>query len=249
MVAGPWLAETLKGLRSPEGLARIDPGAALNATLAALPAGRSALALPHRETRPRGLPGRRHGAGQDYSGALVAARTQAPDGWPATAKPVGSPGFAAGELGIGDRALCAWVEGAYRPSVGPSGCRSQDGCAGAAAGRGPGDHQLRLAPPRAVDRGSRVATGRPRRGPGHQEPRRQADPAGEGAEGAGAICAHRHAHREPPRAISGPFSTSSTRDCWDRRRSSPTSSKALRNRPHNSYGPLRELVRPYILRR
>jgi non-specific serine/threonine protein kinase len=33
VVAGPWLAETLKGLRSPEGLARIDPGAALNATL------------------------------------------------------------------------------------------------------------------------------------------------------------------------------------------------------------------------
>jgi non-specific serine/threonine protein kinase len=33
VVAGPWLAETLKGLRSPEGLARIDPGAALRATL------------------------------------------------------------------------------------------------------------------------------------------------------------------------------------------------------------------------
>ncbi|MGP8245286.1 MAG: DEAD/DEAH box helicase [Bryobacteraceae bacterium] len=33
VVAGPWLAETLKGLRSPEGLARVDPGAALNATL------------------------------------------------------------------------------------------------------------------------------------------------------------------------------------------------------------------------
>ena len=33
VVAGPWLRETLKGLRSPEGLARIDPGAALNATL------------------------------------------------------------------------------------------------------------------------------------------------------------------------------------------------------------------------
>jgi non-specific serine/threonine protein kinase len=31
--AGPWLAETLKGLRSPEGLARIDPGATLKATL------------------------------------------------------------------------------------------------------------------------------------------------------------------------------------------------------------------------
>src|SRR5438094_7683291 len=33
VAAGPWLAETLKGLRSPEGLARIDPGAALNGTL------------------------------------------------------------------------------------------------------------------------------------------------------------------------------------------------------------------------
>jgi hypothetical protein len=33
VVAGPWLAETLQGLRSPEGLARIDPGAALNGAL------------------------------------------------------------------------------------------------------------------------------------------------------------------------------------------------------------------------
>lgn len=33
VVAGPWLAETLKGLRSPDGLARIDPGPALNGTL------------------------------------------------------------------------------------------------------------------------------------------------------------------------------------------------------------------------
>ena len=33
IVAGPWLAETLAGLRSPEGLARIDPGSALQAEL------------------------------------------------------------------------------------------------------------------------------------------------------------------------------------------------------------------------
>lgn len=33
IVAGPWLAETLAGLRSPEGLARIEPGSALNAEL------------------------------------------------------------------------------------------------------------------------------------------------------------------------------------------------------------------------
>ena len=33
VIAGPWLTETLKGLRSPEGLARIDPGGALHGTL------------------------------------------------------------------------------------------------------------------------------------------------------------------------------------------------------------------------
>ncbi|PYP93744.1 MAG: ATP-dependent helicase [Candidatus Angelobacter sp. Gp1-AA117] len=35
VVAGPWLAETLQGLRSPEGLARIHPGAALKGELRA----------------------------------------------------------------------------------------------------------------------------------------------------------------------------------------------------------------------
>jgi non-specific serine/threonine protein kinase len=33
VVAGPWLADTLKGLRSPEGLARVEPGRALNGRL------------------------------------------------------------------------------------------------------------------------------------------------------------------------------------------------------------------------
>jgi non-specific serine/threonine protein kinase len=33
VVAGDWLSETLRGLRQPEGLARVDPGAALKATL------------------------------------------------------------------------------------------------------------------------------------------------------------------------------------------------------------------------
>ncbi len=33
VAAGPWLADTLKGLRSPEGLARIDPGRALRGSL------------------------------------------------------------------------------------------------------------------------------------------------------------------------------------------------------------------------
>ena len=33
VVAGPWLAETLKGLRGPEGIARVEPGPELKATL------------------------------------------------------------------------------------------------------------------------------------------------------------------------------------------------------------------------
>ncbi len=33
VVAGPWLADILKGLRSPEGLSHVDPGAALHGTL------------------------------------------------------------------------------------------------------------------------------------------------------------------------------------------------------------------------
>ncbi len=33
LVAGPWLADTLQGLRQPEGLAQVSPGAALKATL------------------------------------------------------------------------------------------------------------------------------------------------------------------------------------------------------------------------
>jgi len=33
LVAGPWLAQTLQGLRQPEGLARVHPGASLKATL------------------------------------------------------------------------------------------------------------------------------------------------------------------------------------------------------------------------
>ncbi len=33
LVAGPWLAETLQGLRQPEGLAQVSPGPELKATL------------------------------------------------------------------------------------------------------------------------------------------------------------------------------------------------------------------------
>ena len=50
-------------------------------------------------------------------------------------------------------------------------------------------------------------------------------------------------------ATCGRSSISSTRACSARARSSRASPSASRDRPHNPYGPLRELVRPYILRR
>jgi len=54
VVAGPWLAETLKGLRSPEGLAGIDPGSALNGTLRPYQQCGRALALPACQARAWG---------------------------------------------------------------------------------------------------------------------------------------------------------------------------------------------------
>ncbi len=60
---------------------------------------------------------------------------------------------------------------------------------------------------------ARVAARRPRRGAGDQEPRREADARRQGAPGAEPRRADRHAGREPPRAISGRSSTSSTPAC------------------------------------
>ena len=74
VVAGPWLAETLKGLRSPEGLAKVDPGRELRGTLRPYQqVGVRWLHLLSR-ARPRRLPRRRHGPRQDHPGALAPAR-------------------------------------------------------------------------------------------------------------------------------------------------------------------------------
>ena len=102
MVAGPWLAETLKGLRSPEGLAQIDPGAALKATL-----------RPYQQVGVRWLYllaklglgaclADDMGLGktiQVLSLLLVLKRQRRST----AAEPAGGAGLAAGELGSGDR--------------------------------------------------------------------------------------------------------------------------------------------------
>ena len=77
VVAGPWLAETLQGLRSPAGLARVDPGRIAARDPPALPASRRPLALPAPSPRARRLSSRRHGPGQDHAGAFAAAGAQA----------------------------------------------------------------------------------------------------------------------------------------------------------------------------
>ncbi|MCK7502575.1 MAG: SNF2 helicase-associated domain-containing protein [Comamonadaceae bacterium] len=58
LVAGPWLAETLQGLRQPEGLAQVDPGPELQGHAAPLSAGRPALAVPAHPVGAGGVSGR-----------------------------------------------------------------------------------------------------------------------------------------------------------------------------------------------
>ena len=116
------------------------------------------------------------------------------------AEPAGGAGLAARQLGGGDRS-------ASRPSlrariVHPSAMPAERRSSGSRRTRRrprPGHHQLRLAAAAAGADGSRLAPRHPRRGAGDQEPRRQADPGGQGAEGAVPDRADRHAGREPPR--------------------------------------------------
>ena len=118
-----------------------------------------------------------------------------------------------------------------------------------ARGRRPRDHELRLAPAHALARDDAVGPGRPRRGPGHQEPGRQADAGREEARRRG------RGSRSPARPVENRLG-----DLWSlfdflnpgllgSAKEFTSFAKRLADEPHNPYGPLRELVRPYILRR
>ena len=125
VIAGPWLAETLKGLRSPEGLAQVDPGTALNGTL-----------RPYQQVGVRWL----YLLAQLGLGACLAddmglgktiqvlslllVLKQQSSGEPQS-QSAGGTRLAAGQLGVGDRALCAGFEGAHRPSLRASGGRAE----------------------------------------------------------------------------------------------------------------------------
>ena len=106
VVAGPWLADTLKGLRGPEGLARVEPGPELKATL-----------RPYQQAGLRWLYLLyRLGLGACLADDMGLGKTirccrccWCSNGRPGQAarEPAGCAGLAAGELGGGDRALRA----------------------------------------------------------------------------------------------------------------------------------------------
>jgi hypothetical protein len=96
VVAGPWLAETLKGLRSPEALAKIDPGCELHGTLR--PYQQVGVRWLHLLSR-LGLPGRRHGAGQDHPDSVVVAGVARRCEWQEAGESAGGAGLVVCQLG------------------------------------------------------------------------------------------------------------------------------------------------------
>ncbi len=94
-----------------------------------------------------------------------------------------------------------------------------------------------------------LARGRARRGAGDQESGGPPDARGEGARRAGTDRADRHAGREPADGSVVDLRRRSTRACWARIQPFARWTKRLAAAPQPSFAPLRELVRPYILRR
>ncbi len=237
VVAGPWLAETLKGLRSPQGLAEVHPGDALAGIL-----------RPYQQVGVRWLYlltklglgaclADDMGLGktiQVLSLLLVLKRQESDRPQPSL---LVAPASLLANWAAEIERFAPGLKVAHRPSVGPTAGRVEDAGRRAAAGHRPGDHQLRFAAPRAVDAGGSVAPGGAGRSPGHQEPRRQADPCGQEAQG------WAPGWRLPARrwrtgwAICGRFSTSSTPVCWEPPRSFRASPSAWPSGPTHPTSP------------
>ena len=122
VVAGPWLAETLKGLRSPGGL---DEGRSRCATCTARcgPTSRSASAgcTCSRSLGLGACLADDMGLGKTIQVLALLLVHAARAGRQAAAEPAGGAGLAARQLGGGDRALRAEAQGPDRASVGDAG--------------------------------------------------------------------------------------------------------------------------------
>ena len=212
IAAGPWLAETLKGMRQPDGLAQVDPGKALRGTLRPYQRAGvqwlyllSQLGLGACLADDMGL-GKTI---QVLSLLLVlkqqaekAAKSKKPkkaEGDGAAPRPslLIAPASLLGNWAAEIDKFAPSVGPVHRPSLGDARQRAEGPARRAAGGNRSGHHDLWFGGPPALAERDGVARGDPRRGPGDQEPRRQADQGHQEAQGPVADRPDRHAHREP----------------------------------------------------
>ena len=198
--AGQWLGDVLAKMRSPENLQPPAAGETLQGDLAALSGdGRQLAAVPV-GPGPGGLPGRRHGAGQDDPGSGVVLGLEGPEERSGQSLAPGASGLAAGQLEGGDGPLRADApRGFLHPAETPK--EELDRIA-ADPGRGVARRrrrrdQLRHALAAGMADGNSLAVGGAGRGAGHQEPGRPADEGRQAAAGRRPHRPDRHARREP----------------------------------------------------
>ena len=248
-VAGPWLAETLAALRHPDGLSRVDPGRSLQGTLRPYQQAGVQWLYLLTQLRLGACLADDMGLGktiQVLSLLLVLkneARAQA------QAVPAGGAGLAARQLGRGDCPICAEPQSDRGPSIGGAGRETEDGRRRQSGGCRSGHHELRLSGPRRL--GSERHRGgwwcstrrRPSRTRPPSRPKRSSS-----------------CKAEARIALTGTPIENRLGDLWSifdfinpgllgSSKEFSAFVKRLADRPHNPYGPLRELVRPYILRR
>jgi non-specific serine/threonine protein kinase len=174
VVAGPWLAKTLAGLREPDQLATLDPGPALKATL-----------RPYQQAGVRWLHLLSHlglgacladdmglGKTMQVLALLLVTRARATSDEARRASLLVAPASL----------LANWVGEIEREPHGHRGASLGDNERGLEGARSWADrrrrsrhHQLRIAAARACLAGDAVATRHSGRGPGNQDARRQAD--------------------------------------------------------------------------
>ena len=194
LTAGPELDSILKGLRSPEtrqetGPSRLEGGAS------PLSADGLRLVAIRRSPGTGRLPGRRHGPRQDRPGDLAAARSEARQA--EKREPARRAGVADRELEIGAGEVRAESLLRRGPSFG-SECERRRNRARRCRHVRSDHHHVRHARPQRLDEAVSLAAGDPRRSPGDQELRHEADPGREGIDRRQSDRHDRHARRESP---------------------------------------------------
>ena len=249
--AGPWLAGALEGCRSPEGLARVDPGAALQATL-----------RPYQQTGVRWLYlltqldlgaclADDMGLGKTIQvlALLLVLGQRTKGAAERTPSLLVAPASASRQLGLGSGAVHARTENIGRPSLIPAGGRTEiDEREPPRRDRSRGDELCDAPAPRLdrrdalAPRGAGRSTGRARNANTKQAK------AVKSLSAKGRIVLTGTPIENNLRDLWSIFD-SSIRGCSGSPKAFANFVKALASQPHVSYAPLRRLVQPYILRR